>query len=147
MKKKLLFPLFFSLSIFLRAENNTLEYYNLKNIQASFPTSKVERKSSEYEVVAIENTFQGYSIVLHHYPEATLSQKMYYDTLQEAAKQNLLNFFSATGYTTLIDIKHGLIYGFFAEDKDFVSVRFMEVDTIPPVLRTLDEKYPSWKNF
>lgn len=147
MKKKLLFPLFFLLYVLLWAESNTLEYYNLKNIQASFPTSTVERKASKYEVVAIENHFQGYTIFLHHYPEENLSQKIYYDTLQEAAKQNLLNFFSKTGYTTLIDVEHGFIYGIFSEKKDFVSVRFTNIDSIPHVLSTLDKKYSNWKNF
>lgn len=145
MKKKIFFMLFFCFHTFLWAETNSLAYYDLAKIKDTFPTSQVHRKASKYDVITVENSLQGYTLILYAYPSKDFAKKMYYDTLQTAARQNLLAFLSDTGYTTLLDTEAGIVYGFFVEEGEFISVRFTNLEVIPDILNIISEKLGSWK--
>ena len=147
-KMKSLFFLFLILSWKAAAFSSKTEvkkYYDIPKIQKNFPTSHVRRQNAPYDAVTIENTFQGYTIILAHFNTPMQAKSFFYQTMQDAAKQNLTMFFSEKGYTTLLDFHHGIVYGILAEEENCISVRFTSIEAISEILSIVDKNLDTWK--
>lgn len=143
-----LFFIFLLLSIQIFAfsfDTEVKKYYDIPKIQKNFPTSKVRRQNASYDAITIENNFQGYTIILAHFDTPIQAKSFFYQTIQDAAKQNLKLFLSENGYTTLLDIDRGIIYGILTEEENCIFVRFTNIDTISEILPILDKNIDSWK--
>ncbi len=151
MKKiKFLFFFFFLLSwkgfaFSFERETEVKKYYSIPSIEKNFPTSNIRRQDASYDAVTIENSFQGYTIILAHFETPIQAKSFFYKTIQDAARQNLTMFFSEKGYTTLLDIHRGIIYGIMTEDENCISVRFTNIEAISEILPILDKNIDSWK--
>ncbi|KDE62511.1 hypothetical protein FUSO7_03295 [Fusobacterium necrophorum BFTR-2] len=147
-KMKFLFFLFLLLSskvIAFSSETEVKKYYDIRKIQKNFPTSHVRRQKTPYDAVTIENGFQGYTIMLAHFNTPMQAKSFFYQTIQDAAKQNLTMFFSEEGYTTLLDFQRGIVYGILTEEENCISVRFTSIEAISEILPIVDKNIDTWK--
>ncbi|MBR8732934.1 hypothetical protein [Fusobacterium necrophorum] len=147
-KMKFLFFLFLLLSskvIAFSSETEVKKYYDIPKIQKNFPTSHVRRQKTPYDAVTIENGFQGYTIMLAHFNTPMQAKSFFYQTIQDAAKQNLTMFFSEEGYTTLLDFQRGIVYGILTEEENCISVRFTSIEAISEILPIVDKNIDTWK--
>lgn len=147
-KMKFLFFLFLLLPWKLFAfssETEVKKYYDIPKIQKNFPTSNIRRQNAAYDAVTIENGFQGYTIILAHFNTPMQAKSFFYQTIQDAAKQNLTMFFSENGYTTLLDFHRGIVYGILSEEEDCISVRFTNIEAISEILPIVDKNIDTWK--
>ena len=145
---KFLFFLFLLLSskvIAFSSETEVKKYYDIPKIQKNFPTSHVRRQKTPYDAVTIENGFQGYTIMLAHFNTPMQAKSFFYQTIQDAAKQNLTMFFSEEGYTTLLDFQRGIVYGILTEEENCISVRFTSIEAISEILPIVDKNIDTWK--
>lgn len=145
---KFLFFLFLLLSskvIAFSSETEVKKYYDIRKIQKNFPTSHVRRQKTPYDAVTIENGFQGYTIMLAHFNTPMQAKSFFYQTIQDAAKQNLTMFFSEEGYTTLLDFQRGIVYGILTEEENCISVRFTSIEAISEILPIVDKNIDTWK--